>query len=189
MKPIWRKIKKGSGAPENTRVAYIALVRDIAEFPVPDEKGVRLKGELKMKYDTGLTEVSIVNNGREYSYESFGELDSRYYKTKFICTHPGTEQESLEFSRSMLGEDFIIMIPGCSADEPMKILGDPDAPLEFTSSHKSTKDWQKFTFTFEQYQATENVYYLYGGRVPDGSGSVGSGSGSGPGFLDITMDY
>ena len=160
---ILKKINgSGSTAPKN-KFAYLAHINDIESFPKADHKGVALIDDIVMKDKTGMAQIYITPAAQEYSYETIGDSDSKSFKLKFIGTHPGTEVEALEFVKNYLEEDFVILIPSCEIG--LKVLGTPDAPLRFTSSHKSDKESQKFAFTFEQEIGTENVYQLYTGLV------------------------
>lgn len=160
---ILKKIAgSGSTAPRN-KFAYLAHINDIAKFPEADYKGVALTDDIVMKDKTGMAQIYITPSAQEYTYEIVGDSDSKGFKIKFLGTHPGTELEALEFSKNYLEEGFVILIPSC--DVGLKVLGTPDAPLIFTSTHKSDKDAQKFIFTFEQEIGSENVYQLYTGLV------------------------
>ncbi|MCX8533078.1 hypothetical protein [Chryseobacterium luquanense] len=160
---ILKKVNgSGSTAPKN-KFAYIAHINDIRIFPQADYKGVALTDDIVMKDKTGMAQIYITPAAQEYTYETGGDSDSKNFKLKFMGTHPGTELEALEFSKNYLEEGFVVLIPSCEVG--LKVLGTPDAPLVFTSSHKSDKDSQKFIFTFEQEIGTENVYQLYTGLV------------------------
>ncbi|MFC7345995.1 hypothetical protein ACFQO9_04590 [Chryseobacterium zhengzhouense] len=160
---ILKKVNgSGSTAPKN-KFAYLAHINDIQSFPKADHKGVALVDDIVMKEKTGMAQIYITPAAQEYSYETIGDSDSKSFKLKFLGTHPGTELEALEFVKNYLEEDFVILIPSCEIG--LKVLGTPDAPLRFTSSHKNDKDSQKFIFTFEQEIGTENVYQLYTGLV------------------------
>lgn len=160
---ILKKVNgSGSTAPKN-KFAYIAHINDIRIFPQADYKGVALTDDIVMNDKTGMSQIYITPAAQEYTYETGGDSDSKSFKLKFMGTHPGTELEALEFSKNYLEEGFVVLIPSC--DVGLKVLGTPDAPLVFTSSHKSDKDSQKFIFTFEQEIGTENVYQLYTGLV------------------------
>ncbi len=168
-KYVFKKVDRpaaGSGAPSTgSRFAYLAWTQDLVSFPDTDEKNVMLIGQPVFKEGKGFVPVYITSSSREYSYETQGEQDARSFKVKFMGTHPGTQQEALEFSRNMLDEDFIIFIPGCQSSEPVKVLGRPCEPLTFKSSHKGGKDGSKFEFTFEQEVGGKNVYMLYNGPM------------------------
>lgn len=158
--------KTGSGAASpGGRFAYAALVEDLVSFPDTDDKGVLLQGQPVYKEGKSAVGVYITSSTKEFSYESQGEEDARTHKVKFIGSHPGTEQEALEFAMNNLDKDFIIFIPGCQSNEPNKVLGRPCAPLKFKSSHKSGKDGQKFEFTFEQETGSKYVYFIYNGPI------------------------
>lgn len=160
---ILKKVNgSGSTAPKN-KFAYIAHINDIRSFPKADHKGVALTDDIIMKDKTGMSQIYITPIAQEYTYDTAGDSDSKNFKLKFIGTHPGTELEALEFAKNYLEEGFVVLIPSCEAG--LKVLGTPDAPLVFTSSHKSDKESQKFIFTFEQEIGTENVYQLYTGLV------------------------
>ncbi|MBO6184217.1 MAG: hypothetical protein J6O88_05905 [Chryseobacterium sp.] len=160
---ILKKVNgSGSTAPKN-KFAYIAHINDIRSFPQADHKGVALTNDIVMKDKSGMSQIYITPAAQEYTYEVGGDSDSKSFKLKFSGTHPGTELEALEFAKNYLEEGFVILIPSCEVG--LKVLGTPDAPLVFTSSHKSDKDSQKFIFTFEQEIGTDNVYQLYTGLV------------------------
>ncbi len=160
---ILKKVNgSGSTAPKN-KFAYIAHINDIRSFPQADHKGVALTDDIMMKDKTGMSQIYITPAAQEYTYDTAGDSDSKSFKLKFVGTHPGTELEALEFAKNYLEEGFVVLIPSCEVG--LKVLGTPDAPLVFTSSHKSDKDAQKFIFTFEQEIGTENVYQLYTGLV------------------------
>lgn len=160
---ILKKVNgSGSTAPKN-KFAYLAHINDIRSFPKADYKGVALVDDILMKEKTGMSQIYITPAAQEYTYDTAGDSDSKNFKLKFSGTHPGTEQEALEFAKNYLEEGFVVLIPSCNVG--LKVLGTPDAPLVFTSSHKSDKDSQKFIFTFEQEIGTENVYQIYTGLV------------------------
>jgi peptidoglycan/xylan/chitin deacetylase (PgdA/CDA1 family) len=160
---ILKKVNgSGSTAPKN-KFAYLAHINDIQSFPKADYKGVSLTDDIVMKEKTGMAQIYMTPAAQEYTYETVGDSDSKSFKIKFVGTHPGTELEALEFARNYLEEGFVILIPSCEVG--LKVLGTLDAPLVFTSSHKSDKDSQKFIFTFEQEIGTEYVYQLYTGLV------------------------
>lgn len=160
---ILKKVNgSGSTAPKN-KFAYLAHIDDIRSFPQADYKGVALTDDILMKEKTGMSQIYITPAAQEYTYDTAGDSDSKSFKLKFMGTHPGTELEALEFAKNYLEEGFVVLIPSCEIG--LKVLGTPDAPLVFTSSHKSDKDSQKFIFTFEQEIGTENVYQLYTGLI------------------------
>lgn len=154
----------GSGTPPSgNKFAFLAKLREIEYFPKPDSLGVVLLGDIKMKENCGMMQLYITPSSQEYGYEISGDADSKGFKVKFTGTHPGTEQQALEFATNYLEEEFIILIPDCK--KGVRVLGTPDVPLIFTSTHKSTKDAQKFNFVFEQEVATDFIYHLYDGIV------------------------
>lgn len=158
--------KTGSGAAApGGRFAYLALVDDLVSFPDTDDKNVLLQGQPVYKEGKAAVPIYLTSSTKEYSYESSGEEDARTHKVKFVGAHPGTELEALEFAVNNLDEDFIIFIPGCQANEAIKVLGRPCAPLKFKSNHKSGKDGQKFEFTFEQETGSKYIYFLYNGPI------------------------
>ena len=165
----FKKLNKpaaGVGAPSTgSRFAYLAWTQDLVSFPDTDENNVVLTGQPVFKPGKSLIPIYITTSSREYSYEVQGEQDARSYKVKFVGTHPGTEQEALEFVRNMTDEEFIIFIPGCQSTDSIKVLGRPCEPLIFKSNHKSSKDGSKFEFTFEQEVGGKNVYMLYNGPL------------------------
>lgn len=157
----------GAGAPINAgRFAYLAFVEDLVSFPNTDSNNVLLVGQPVFKEGKGLVPIYITSSSQEYSYESQGDQDSRSHKVKFMGTHPGDEQEGLEFSVNNLDKEFIVFIPGCQASDNTKVLGRPCAPLIFKSTHKGGKDGKKFEFTFEQEIGSKYVYFIYNGPLP-----------------------
>ena len=158
--------KAGTGAASpGGRFAYIALVDDLVSFPNTDDNGVVLQGQPVYKEGKSAIAVYLTSSTKEFSYESQGEEDARTHKLKFVGSHPGTEQEALEFALNNLDKDFVVFIPGCQANDPVKVLGRPCAPLKFKSSHKSGKDGQKFEFTFEQEIGSKYVYFMLNGPI------------------------
>jgi hypothetical protein len=160
---ILQKVTGSGSAPARNRFAYIAWLNDIVKFPEADYRGVLLLGDIEMKENTGMMQIYLTSSTQEYTYETVGDADSKIFKIKFTGTHPGTEQEALEFVKNFHEEPFIILIPSC--DSGVKVLGSPDAPMMFTSSHKSEKASDKFIFNFEQEIGSENVYQLYNGII------------------------
>ncbi|KFF26878.1 hypothetical protein [Chryseobacterium vrystaatense] len=179
---ILQKVRTGS-APLRRRFAYLASVNDIKKFPVADHRGIALIDDIIMKENTGMIQIYLTTSSQEYSYETIGDPDSKNFKVKFNGTHPGTEQEALEFSKNYLEEGFVVLIPSC--DKGVKVLGSPDAPLVFTSSHKSEKAGEKFNFVFEQEIGSDTVYQLYIGLITlNNNIEVDMGD-----FLDQLKDY
>ena len=160
---ILQKIRGSGSSPLRHRFAYIAWLNDIVKFPKADYRGVALMDDIEMKENTGMMQIYLTSPSQEYSYETIGDPDSKIFKVKFSGTHPGTEQEALEFAQNFLEEPFIVLIPSCESG--VKVLGSPDAPLVFTSSHKSEKVGDKFIFNFEQEIGSEIVYQLYTGVI------------------------
>jgi hypothetical protein len=158
---ILQKIRGSGSSPSRNRFAYIAWLNDIVKFPKADYRGVVLMDDIEMKENTGMMQIYLTSSSQEYSYETIGDPDSKIFKVKFTGTHPGTEQEALEFVQNFMEEPFIVLIPSCETG--VKVLGNPDAPMVFTSSHKSGKDGDKFIFNFEQEIGSEIVYQLYTG--------------------------
>ncbi len=168
---------QGSGAP--ARFAYLALLRHVTYFPATDTRGVQLQGDIVMLEGHGMTPVYLSNSSQEYSYETIGEDDGLAFKVSFNGTHPGTGLEALEFAQNNLGEEFIVIIPGCDGEET-KVLGTPCAPLVFTSKHKASKDGQRFDFVLEQQYGSPKVYQLYSGQLQlqEDSSLPGIGTGA-----------
>ncbi|MEC5156639.1 hypothetical protein [Chryseobacterium sp. MP_3.2] len=157
---------KGSGAPSiSSRYAYLIAVSDIDYLPPLHEKGVRLEGDIVLKEDCVMMPLYLTNSSQEFSYDVLGDDDEKTYKTKFVGTHPGTELEALEFAKNQIEQPYLVLIPSCKTDEPWKLLGEITNPLIFTSTHKSSKDGSKFTFSFEQRIGSEYIYFSYGGIV------------------------
>lgn len=109
--------------------------------------------------------VYLTNPSQEYSYDTPGNDDEKTFLVKFVGTHPGTELEALEFSKNLLEEPFLVLIPGCEKNAPGKLLGQPNNPMIFTSTHKASKDGDKFNFNFEQRVGSEFIYFSYGGII------------------------
>lgn len=160
---ILNKVFGSGSAPARDRFAFLALVKDIEVFPKTDSLGVLLMGDIKMKENCGMMQIYLTASSQEYSYDIVGESDSKSFKVKFNGTHPGTEQQALEFATNFLEEEFVVLIPQCN--KGIKVLGSPDSPLIFTSSHKSVKDSEKFNFVFEQEVGSEQIYLLYDGII------------------------
>ncbi|KNB60999.1 hypothetical protein [Chryseobacterium sp. Hurlbut01] len=160
---ILNKVFGSGSAPARDRFAFLALVKDIEVFPKTDSLGVLLMGDIKMKENCGMMQIYLTATSQEYSYDIVGESDSKSFKVKFNGTHPGTEQQALEFATNFLEEEFVVLIPQCN--KGIKVLGSPDSPLIFTSSHKSVKDSEKFNFVFEQEVGSEQIYLLYDGFI------------------------
>lgn len=177
--------RKGSGGPALTsRYAYLIHVADVAYFPEPDEKGVRLQGDVILHDDRQMMPIYLTNSSQEFSYETIGEDDEKTFKVEFQGTHPGTELEAMEFAKNFIEEPFIVLIPGCKPSEPWKLLGELTNPLIFVSNHKGNREGAKFNFTFEQAIGSEFIYFSYGGTVtpPDDPGTVDPPVNPGSGF-------
>lgn len=158
--------RKGSGAASiRSRYAYLIHLPDIEYFPPTDEKGVRLEGDIVLQEGRTMIPVYLTNPSQEYSYDTPGNDDEKTFLVKFVGTHPGTELEALEFSKNLLEEPFLIVIPACEKNTPGKLLGQPNNPMIFTSTHKAAKDGDKFTFSFEQRIGSEFIYFSYGGII------------------------
>lgn len=160
---ILNKVFGSGSAPARDRFAFLALVKDIDYFPSTDSLGVLLLEDIKMKENCGMMQIYLTSSSQEYSYEMVGDSDSKSFKVKFTGTHPGTEQQALEFSKNFVEEEFVVLIPQCN--KGIKVLGSPGSPLIFTSSHKSVKDSEKFNFIFEQEVGSEQIYMLYDGII------------------------
>ncbi|WP_407402253.1 sialate O-acetylesterase [Chryseobacterium sp.] len=160
---ILNKVFGSGSAPARDRFAFLALVKDIDYYPPTDSLGVLLLDDIKMKENCGMMQIYLTSSSQEYSYEMVGESDSKSFKVKFTGTHPGTEQQALEFSKNFVEEEFVVLIPQCN--KGIKVLGSPGSPLIFTSSHKSVKDSEKFNFVFEQEVGSEQIYMLYDGTI------------------------
>lgn len=167
--------KTGSGAPSiSSRYAYLVHTDAVAHFPPVNEKGVRLEGSIELKEDCHMIPVYLTNSSQEFSYDIIGDDDEKTYLVKFSGTHPGTELEGLEFSKNMIEQPFLVLLPSCKANEPWKLLGEMTNPLIFTSSHKSAREGSKFNFNFEQRIGSEFIYFSYGGTIvppPEGGGT------------------
>lgn len=158
--------RKGSGAASiRSRYAYLIHLPDIDYFPETNEKGVRLEGDIVLKDGRTMIPVYLTNPSQEYSYDTQGADDEKTFRVKFTGTHPGTELEALEFSKNLIEESFLILIPSCDKNTPGKLLGQIDNPMIFTSTHKAAKDGDKFTFSFEQRIGSEFIYFSYGGII------------------------
>ena len=160
---ILKKVFGSGAAAPKPKFAFLALLRDIEMFPPTDSLGVVLLGDVIMKENCGMMQIYITPSSQEYGYETSGDSGSKGYKVKFNGTHPGTEKEALEFVTNYLEEEFVILIPDCN--KGVRVLGSPEAPLVFTSTHKSAKDGQKFNFIFEQEVAVDFIYRLYDGKI------------------------
>ena len=112
----------------------------------------------KIIKDAFVYRLYVTPGSQEFSYDTVGEKDNGGFITKFSGAHPGCLESALEFSMNNLHEGFIVMIPQC--DEPTIILGTPDNPMVFSSSHKSAKEGRKFTFNFAQEIDSEEIYML-----------------------------
>ncbi|WP_332030350.1 hypothetical protein [Kaistella sp.] len=158
--------RKGSGAASiRSRYAYLIHLPDIDYFPETNEKGVRLEGDIVLKDGRTMIPVYLTNPSQEYSYDTQGADDEKTFRVKFTGTHPGTELEALEFSKNLIEESFLILIPSCDKNTPGKLLGQIENPMIFTSTHKAAKDGDKFTFSFEQRIGSEFIYFSYGGII------------------------
>ncbi|KFF26868.1 hypothetical protein [Chryseobacterium vrystaatense] len=163
---VLNKNRVGVGGPgKKSKFAYAYLADDIHYFPPADSTEVNLIGDVVLKPGAVVVKLYVTVPSQEYSYESVGEKDNRAFKVKFIGTHPGTEIEALEFAKKNQDLDFIIVIPEGINTNKSKLLGTPNCPLTFRSSHKSGKDGSKFEFTFEQEVPSEDVYLHYSGAL------------------------
>ncbi len=150
--------KQSSGAPTQAKFAYLFRADDITYWFPPDAGGVKLNYAPRILRDAFVFRLYITPNSQEFSYDTVGDVDEGGFKTKFTGTHPGCQLSALEFAKNYLHQGFIVMIPQC--DHPTVVLGTPDNPLVFSSSHKSSKDGRKFTFQFEQEIDSEEIYML-----------------------------
>ena len=150
--------RESSASPVQAKFAYLFNVDDIKRWFPPDAGGVKLNFSPKIIKDAFVYRLYVTPSMQEFSYDTVGERDSGGFITKFTGTHPGCKLSALEFAKNQLHEGFIVMIPQC--DEPTVVLGTPDNPLVFSSSHKSAKDGRKFTFNFEQEIDSDEIYML-----------------------------
>ncbi len=163
---VLNKNRVGVGGPgKKSKFAYAYLTDDIVYFPPTDSTEIVLVGDIMLKPGSTVVKLYVTVPSQEYSYESVGEKDNRAFKVKFIGTHPGTEIEALEFAKKNQDLDFIIIIPEGVNTDKAKVLGTPNCPLTFRSSHKSGKDGSKFELTFEQEVPSDDVYLHYTGSL------------------------
>lgn len=159
MKLIKTIKREQSAAAHQQKDAYLWLVDDLVKWTGTDSFGVAMPSKPMFDPAAICFRLYISSRSQEYSYDTIGEADEQTFKTKFTGNHPGTSQSALEFSKNMLGERFIIMIPDCDDGKTM-VLGIPTNPMVFTSSHKSGSDGRKFSFQFEQLIGSDEVYML-----------------------------
>ena len=163
---ILDKPRVGAGTPrKRSRYAYLYLLEDILYFPTTDDSEVSLLGDILTDVGAEIYKVYVTNPSQEYSFDATGEKDNRAFKLKFVGSHPGTELEFLEFVKKNIDRDFIVVLPENFEETKSKVLGTPEAPLTFKSSHKSGKDGSKFELNFEQEVASEDVYLHYEGKI------------------------
>lgn len=166
------KKRVGTGGPgKKSKFAYAYLADDIIYFPPTDTTEIVMVGDIILKPGSTVTKLYVTISSQEYSFETIGEKDNRAFKVKFIGTHPGTEIEALEFAKKNQDLDFIIIIPEGVNTDKAKVLGTPNCPLSFRSSHKSGKEGSKFELTFEQEVPSEDVYLHYTGSL-NAEGSI-----------------
>lgn len=150
--------RESSAAPVQAKFAYLFNVNDIKRWFPPDEGGVMLRFSPKIVKDAFVYRLYVTPGAQEFSYDTVGDVDEGGFKTKFTGTHPGCTLSALEFAKNQLHEGFIVMIPQC--DDMTVVLGTPDNPLMFTSSHKADRSARKFTFNFDQQIDSEEIYML-----------------------------
>lgn len=150
--------KQSSGAPTQAKFAYLFRADDITYWFPPDAGGVKLNYAPRIIKDAFVYRLYITPKSQEFSYDTVGDPDSGGFITKFSGTHPGCMLSALEFSKNFLHQGFIVMIPQC--DDMTIVLGTPENPLVFSSSHKSGSDGRKFTFNFAQEIDSEEIYML-----------------------------
>ncbi|WP_407402237.1 hypothetical protein [Chryseobacterium sp.] len=161
--------RTGAGSPKKrSRYAYLYPVEDIIYFPPTDNTEIVLIGDILLKAGASAIKIYITNTSQEYSYEATGEKDNRGFRVKFTGTHPGSEIEALEFSKKHLDRDYIVILPENYEETRSKVLGTTFAPLTFKSSHKSSKDGNKFDLNFEQEVSSDDVYLHYEGSLAIG---------------------
>lgn len=158
--------RTGAGSPKKrSRYAYLYPVEDIVYFPPTDNTEIVLIGDILLKPGASAFKIYVTNTSQEYSYEATGEKDNRGFRVKFVGTHPGSEIEALEFSKKHLDRDYIVILPENYEESRSKVLGTMFAPLTFKSSHKSSKEGNKFDLSFEQEVSSDDVYLHYEGKL------------------------
>lgn len=150
--------RRSSAAPVAAKYAYLFRVDDIRDWFPPQPGSVQLEYMPRIKDGATAYQLYITSSTAENSYSRVGDLDRGGFITRFMGTHPGSMLSTLEFADNMMQESFIIMIPRC--DGKTIVLGTPDNPMVFTSSHKQDKSGQKFNFNFEQLIDSEETYMI-----------------------------
>jgi hypothetical protein len=161
-KPVGKSA--GSAAAKEPNVTIIA-VKDIATWPVRDDKGVLIAGNFVLNAGAKAVTVYMTSSKTKAPYESDGDEDSISVKHKFEGEHPGNELEINEFVQNWMGEPCIVIHGSCS-ESFRKVVGTKCAPLQLKPSGQDDNDGRKHMLMFEQFAKTSFLPGHYTGAVP-----------------------
>lgn len=170
MKIIRAINRKENGSAILSKYAYLFLVEDIAQWFWSEDGEIIIPQAPELKEKAFIFRLYTTPNSNKYSLDLSGNHDQRGYQMKFSGTHPGRSEEALKFIEKYLDLGFIVMIPECG--QKTVVLGTPDNPMFFTSSHENGSGGRKFTMNFEQEMKDDFVYRLGNFSVEEGSDVV-----------------
>lgn len=121
---------------------------EVASGYTRDDKGIVITGPLVMKAGCYMIEVYGTIEKLEGGAKSDGSTDNKAIKQSYKLSHPGDEQEILEFRYNWLNKNIGIIDRKCSSAK-MLLYGSPCAPLQLTFDYKNSNDSNFTEFTLE----------------------------------------
>jgi hypothetical protein len=140
------KMSPGSGGDKKNKVTIVDLA-DVLTHAARDSKGILISGKHVFKPGAYAIELYITPSSIAGKVTGEGDIDAEGIMQEFVCAHPGTEQEILEFRANFLGRDVMIFDEACS-DGRILQYGAPCAPLRLKFEGTDDKDVKKTVLTF-----------------------------------------
>lgn len=159
-----RKPKNNAGLATPKGEIYLLYVEDIIDMPTPNDKGILVAGDIKIKDNRFYHILYLTPSSQSHNRNTEGDVDSRGWKKKITGSYPGDELEINEFVKNNVNQGFVAIVKSCNS-EYKKIYGSKNNPLYFTGSFVDNSESKGYELTFEQNFADDIPVLFYQGKI------------------------
>lgn len=156
----------GAGAPKGKdQYVTVVYVDDIIGFPLTNERGVLLQGNIVLKPGAIMEKIYETDESQKASHKFEGDADAGGFLKMFEGTHPGDELEINEFVQNNIEVPVILIYPVDCNTGRRKVVGLPCNPVYLKAEFEDSKDGVKHTLTYEQRRRDRHVAKFYDGEI------------------------
>lgn len=143
---------------------HLIDVNDIAFMPKPDDKGVLIVDDIKLKPGKYAISLYFTPGTVKVTSPADGETDQVGFTPQIEGNHPGNKLEVREFKANNINTKFIAILSYCNGEDA-DLIGTLCNPVKMVPSYTGDKDANTNAFTFQQINKGDDIF-CYRGTIP-----------------------